>query len=149
MNSIEVHSSYTTESCLTSNGRCAGGCFCWFTLARSDTRRWSKFPSFKVLADPWNLHMRECSMVYPGSYTQHKCSARLMYFYWGQNLLQLQLKVWGGWRMKIGIYGLENYLLTMHIVSCLFEQVSFGLLVASAKYERYIPVWEELLFKCF
>jgi hypothetical protein len=47
------------------------------------------------LADPWNLHMRECSMVYPGSYTQHKCSARLMYFYWGQNLLQLQLKVWG------------------------------------------------------
>ncbi len=149
MNSIEVHSSYMTKSCLTSNGRCAGGCFCWFTLAGSDTRRWSKFPGFKGLADPWNLHMRECSLVYPGSYTQHKCSARLMYFYWGQNLLQLQLKVWGGWRMKFGIYGLGNYLLTMHMVRGLFEQVSFGLLVAWAKYERYIPVREELFFKFF
>ncbi len=35
------------------------------------------------------------------------------------------------------------------MVRCLFEQVSFGLLVAWAKYERYIPVWEELLFKFF
>ncbi len=51
--------------------------------------------------------------------------------------------------MKFGIHGLGNYLLTMHMVRCLFEQVSFVLLVAWAKYERYIPVWEELLFKFF
>jgi hypothetical protein len=51
--------------------------------------------------------------------------------------------------MKFGIYGLGNYLLTMHMVRRLFEQVSFGLLVAWAKYERYIPVREELFFKFF
>jgi hypothetical protein len=50
-----------------------------------------------------------------------------------------------GGRMKFGIYGLGNYLLTMHMVRSLFEQVSFGLLVAWAKYERYIPVWEDLV----
>jgi hypothetical protein len=110
MNSIEVHSSYTTGSCLTSNGRCAGVAVFVGSLWRDLTLEG------EVNSRAWLIH-GICiwgSVVWytQALNTQHKCSAQLMYFLLrtklaataAQSLRRVEDEVWHLWVRKLFAY---------------------------------------------